>query len=109
MPIYSCHRPTPTDGLGARVVACQALSDATRKDQGFTLVALMVVVLIIGILVTIADPVHQEARAMAESKSCQANQRTILSAIEVARAADVNFATASGGSSRPAVRGGTPR
>jgi type IV pilus assembly protein PilA len=52
-----------------------------RKDEGFTLVELMVVVLIIGILVAIAVPVFLNASANAAAKSCQANQRTITGAI----------------------------
>jgi len=53
-----------------------------RKDEGFTLVELMVVVLIIGILVAIAVPVFLNASANAAAKSCQANQRTIVGAIQ---------------------------
>jgi len=48
-----------------------------RKQEGFTLVELMVVVLIIGILVAIAIPVFNAAKSNAQTKSCFSNQRTI--------------------------------
>jgi prepilin-type N-terminal cleavage/methylation domain-containing protein len=65
-----------------------------RKDEGFTLVELMVVVLIIGILVAIAIPVFNAASASARLKTCQGNMRTIEGAVEQWLAADPTNARA---------------
>jgi prepilin-type N-terminal cleavage/methylation domain-containing protein len=65
-----------------------------RKDEGFTLVELMVVVLIIGILVAIAIPVFNAASASARERTCQGNMRTIEGAVEQWLAADVTHARA---------------
>jgi prepilin-type N-terminal cleavage/methylation domain-containing protein len=64
-----------------------------KKDEGFTLVELMVVVLIIGILVAIAVPVFLNASANAQAKSCQANQRTIVGAIQTALSSQTSTAS----------------
>lgn len=59
-----------------------------RKDEGFTLVELMVVVLIIGILVAIAIPVFNAASSSARQKACFSNQRVIEGAVQQYVAAD---------------------
>ncbi|MDO8915440.1 MAG: prepilin-type N-terminal cleavage/methylation domain-containing protein [Coriobacteriia bacterium] len=59
-----------------------------RKDEGFTLVELMVVVLIIGILVAIAIPVFNAASGTARAKTCVANLRTLDGAVQQWKAED---------------------
>lgn len=53
------------------------------REQGFTLVEIMVVVFIIAILVTLAMPSWMNARARAQTRTCVANLRQISQAKEM--------------------------
>lgn len=62
----------------------QALQKRLRKeDEGFTLIELMVVVLIIAILVAIAIPTFLGARSRAQDRAAQSDLRNGLLAAEV--------------------------
>ena len=76
-----------------------------RKDEGFTLVELMVVVLIIGILVAIAIPVFNAASASARLRTCQANQRTIEGGVQQFLAASPSNVWAAGAATPLKVAG----
>ncbi len=54
-----------------------------KKDEGFTLIELMVVVLIIAILIAIAIPTFLGARERAQDRAAQSNLRNALTAEKV--------------------------
>jgi type II secretion system protein G len=53
-----------------------------RRERGFTLVEIMIVVLIIGILLAIAVPNFMNARERSRANSCRSNLRQIQAAKE---------------------------
>lgn len=69
-----------------------------RRDSGFTIIEIMVVVLIIGILLTLAVPVFTAATDTVKARTCMANLRTLDSTVEQWKAkSDLDPATRWGG------------
>jgi prepilin-type N-terminal cleavage/methylation domain-containing protein len=59
------------------------MSKRIHRQEGFTLIELMIVILIIGILVGIAVPVFLAARGNAQAKSCQSNQKNFETSADI--------------------------
>jgi len=68
-----------------------------NKEEGFTLVELMVVVLIIAILIAIAIPTFLGARERAQDRAAQSNLRNALTSAKVHYTDEENFSDGAGG------------
>lgn len=72
----------------------EAIRNRRDREEGFTLIELMVVVLIIAILVAIAIPTFLGARQRAQDKAAQSSLRNALTAAKVIYTDAENYANA---------------
>ena len=73
------------------------LKERRENEEGFTLIELMVVVLIIAILIAIAVPTFLGARERAQDRATQSNLRNALTAGKVLYADDGDYAGVTAG------------
>jgi type IV pilus assembly protein PilA len=89
--------------LAKRRLSPERLDDDHRDDEGFTLIELMVVVLIIAILLAIAIPTFLGARSRAQDRAAQSNLRNALTAAKTAYTDTQSYAAAATPASLAAI------